>query len=442
LARSTTVQIQDAIEQAITLTNEKIGEKALPVIAEFPAHLPAVEADIDGLVRVVASLLTAVMDRAIGNEIYIYGEIYAAEEGASTLKAAERLQPQLRDSGPWGIITIADVDFDVPLRPYEISVTTSFETEALMAKFPLSLPECGWFLQQFGGHLWVDTIETRGTRVRLALPLRAARNNIADMSSLKRLVETRLTEEVAESRQLLLMVEDVEMRNQLAQDLVEAGYEVILPPDGGAVVTLARREKPDLILLDLLMREPAAMDIALVLKQARRTKDIPVLFLTTIDDPDGNVQMGAASFMVKPVGTGALLATVNAVINAGLTPTSRILVIEPDEVLRENLVMMIQAHGYGVIEARSPEEAVALSERVAIGLVLANAQLAQERDYWLVRQLRRSSGDIEIYVMAEMLTDEEGQAAMSRGADGYSDTGRLPDLLDRVRGGQNGVETQ
>ena len=74
--------------------------------------------------------------------------------------------------------------------------------------------------------------------------------------------------------------------------------------------------------------------------------------------------------------------------------------------------------------------------------MLANAQLAQERDYWLVRQLRQSSGDIEIYVMAEVLTDEEGQAAMSRGAAGYSDTGKLPDLLDRVKGVQNGAENQ
>jgi DNA-binding response OmpR family regulator len=442
LARSTTVQIQDALEQAITLTNEKVGDQVLPVIAEFPAHLPAVEADLEGLVQVIASLLTAVMERAVEDEVHLYAELFAAEEGGSTLKAAERLQPQLRDTGPWGIITIADVDFDVPLRPYEISVSSSYDMEALLAKFPLSLKECGWYIHQYGGHLWVDTIETRGTRVRLALPLRAARNNIADMSSLKRLVETRLPEDVAETKQLLLMVEDDDMRNQLAHDLVEAGYEVILPPDGGAVVTLARREKPDLILLDLLMREPAAMDIALVLKQARRTKDIPILFLTTIDDPQGGVQMGAASFMVKPVGTGALLATVNAVITAGLTPTSRILVVEPDEVLRENLVMMIQAHGYGVIEARSPEEAVALAERVSIGLVLANAQIAQEGDYWLVRQLRQSSGDIEIYVMAEMLTDEEGQAAMSRGAAGYSDTGKLPDLLDRVRGGQNEGEDQ
>lgn len=437
MARSTTVQIQDALEQAITLTNENIGDQVLPVIAEFPAHLPAVEADLEGLVRVIASLLTAVIERAVTEEVHLFAELYAAEDGGSTLKAAERLQPQLRDTGPWGIITIADVDFDVPLRPYEIAVTTPFDMEALLAKFPLSLKECGWFIRQCGGHLWVDTIETRGTRVRMALPLRAARN-IADMSSLKRLVETRLTEDEADTKQLLLMVEDVEMRNQLSQDLVEAGYEVILPPDGGAVVTLARREKPDLILLDLLMREPTAMDIALVLKQARRTKEIPILFLTTIDDPQGGVQMGAASFMVKPVGTGALLATVNAVINTGLTPTSRILVVEPDEVLRENLVMMIQALGYGVIEARSPEEAVALAERVPIGLVLANAQLAQERDYWLVRQLRQSSGDIEIYVMAEMLSDEEGQAAMSRGAAGYSDTGQLPDLLDRVRGEQNG----
>jgi ActR/RegA family two-component response regulator len=97
------------------------------------------------------------------------------------------------------------------------------------------------------------------------------------------------------------------------------------------------------------------------------------------------------------------------------------------------MVMMIQSHGYRVTEATGPEEALALAERMALGLILVNARLAQERDFWLLRNLRQVSADTGIYVLAEGLSEAEGRAAVSRGASGYSDTGRLPDLLNRVQ---------
>lgn len=144
--------------------------------------------------------------------------------------------------------------------------------------------------------------------------------------------------------------------------------------------------------------------------------------------------MGTVDFLVRPVGTGAVLSTVKAVLGAGLSPRSRLLVVEPDEVARENIVMMIQAHGFRVAIAAGAEEALALAERVEPSLVLVNASLAQERDYWLLRGLKRISPDTEIFVMADALSDEEGRAAVTRGASGYSETGRLRELLDRVRG--------
>ncbi len=62
-----------------------------------------------------------------------------------------------------------------------------------------------------------------------------------------------------------------------------------------------------------------------------------------------------------------------------------------------------------------------------------NDKLAQERDYWLIRGLRQISPQAKIFVMADVLSEEEGRKAIRRGASGYSETGKLPDLLDRVR---------
>ena len=95
--------------------------------------------------------------------------------------------------------------------------------------------------------------------------------------------------------------------------------------------------------------------------------------------------------------------------------------------------MMIQSHGYRVTEATGAEEALALAERVPLGLALVNARLAQERDFWLLRRLRQASADAGIYVLAEGLSEAEGRAAVQRGASGYSETDKLPDLLNRVR---------
>jgi DNA-binding NarL/FixJ family response regulator len=95
--------------------------------------------------------------------------------------------------------------------------------------------------------------------------------------------------------------------------------------------------------------------------------------------------------------------------------------------------MMIQSQGYRVSEARSGVEALALAERVPPAIAMVNAQLAQERDYWLLRGLRQVSSGARIYVLADVLSEEEGRQVLRRGASGYSETGKLPDLLNRVR---------
>ena len=252
-------------------------------------------------------------------------------------------------------------------------------------------------------------------------------------------METRIPEGSQISNSLLVYVEDYAILELLTSELVEAGYGVTAAQGIGDILTLALTEGIDLIILDLQAREPGALDVAMLLKKDRRTQNIPVLFLTATSDPEGRVKMGTANFLVRPEGTGAMLATVRAVLNTELRPTARVLVVEPDDVIRENMIMMLQAHGYAVVEARSAEEALALAERVTIGLVLANASLAQERDYWLIRQLRQLSLEIDVFVLADALSDEDGKRAMSRGASGYSETGKLPDLLDRVKGNNNNV---
>jgi CheY-like chemotaxis protein len=174
----------------------------------------------------------------------------------------------------------------------------------------------------------------------------------------------------------------------------------------------------------------------MVLKQDPRVARIPVLFMTSVGDPEAGMRMSAVDFVVRPTGTGALITAIEAALNAVRQPVARVLVVESNDKLRETMVLMIQSQGYRVTEASGPEEALVLAERVQPGLVLVNAGLAQERDYWLLRGLRQISPDIPVFVLAEALTDAEGRAAVRRGASGYTETDKLPDLLTRVRDGR------
>ena len=288
-------------------------------------------------------------------------------------------------------------------------------------------------MQSFGGSIWREDTAGMGERVWITMPMSLVLTTEEDLTTIRKAVESRLTDESETAYTLLLRVEDKELQDVLASELTTAGYRVVVAASMMEILPLARSEGVDLVILDLQAREPTALDIAKLLRQDTRTKLIPLLFLTLISDAEGGIRMGTADFLLRAEGTGAMLATVNAVLHSEVNPATRVMVVETNDALREHFILMIQNHGYPVVEARSPEEALALAERINIGVTIVNADLAQERDYWLIRRLRQLSATMSIFVLADALTDEQGKAALIRGASGYGETGELPDLLNRVR---------
>jgi CheY-like chemotaxis protein len=420
------VYIQKTIEKAIASIAETAGDRPVAVIAEFPAHLPAIIADETILARALGDLLSQVIAGTVRTEVRVRAQI--APGGSPSLDHLSKPQEsgETLHTGPWMLLSISDIEApfaesgDPVLEPVEIKIEESRAA-----------------IEEFFGHIWQETTSGPGIRIWIAMPLRAAIEPMDDISEVRRAVETHIPEGSKNTNSLLIFVEDPGLRDLLANDLVGAGYRVLVSSNTEDVTTLALAETPDLIILDLSARTPSAFDLAMLLKGDRRTQEIPVLFLTAYPGPEGEVQMGTASFLFRAEGTGALLATIHTALHGGIHPASRVLIVEPEDVLRENMILRIQAFGYPVVEARSVGEAVALAERVRIGLVITNARLAQERDYWLIKQLRQIPEEMEIYVIADALTDEEGQAAISHGASGYGETGKLGDLFDRVKG-ENG----
>jgi CheY-like chemotaxis protein len=96
----------------------------------------------------------------------------------------------------------------------------------------------------------------------------------------------------------ILVVDDgLANRNLLRQTLEPQGYEVLLAPDGDAALQAARRARPDLVLLDVMMPGVDGYEVCRRLKHAAATQSLPVIFITAKDEVPSVVE-GACSARV------------------------------------------------------------------------------------------------------------------------------------------------
>jgi DNA-binding response OmpR family regulator len=427
---SQVLDLASAMDVAIEAARARGGTKPLSIVTEYPAHLPAVQGDRAAVADAIGAMIRTVSAFTDRGEVRVRAELLSLGDVPVTFAEVAGHPEGVTQGGPWAMISVQSSEGRIP--PDTMQALCAGKTLRAAAAESVSLAPVLSAAQACGGHPWVDSQPSGGARISLALPLRAGGGR-ADWSSLRQRVEAHLPDSSTPAKSLLLLVEEPARRAPLVEELTTAGYRVVPVASGAEVQPLAHEQVPDLILLDLQAREPSAFEIAMVLKQDSRTSVVPVLFLSSVEDPLQGVTWGAVDFVVRSAGTGALLSTIQAILTSGLHPSSRVLVAEPNDAARDPIIGLIQSHGYRVTEARSAEEALVLAERVSPALILVNVRLAGERDYWLLRNLRRLLPQTEIIVLADALTDAEGRAAVRRGASGFSKTGKLSDVLAEVR---------
>ncbi len=115
--------------------------------------------------------------------------------------------------------------------------------------------------------------------------------------------------------QLILVVDDEPKVARLARDYLEKnGFRVVTTADGQSALTAARREKPDLVILDLML---PVMDGREVCKILRRESDVPIIMLTALAeevDQITGLEIGADDYITKPFSPRALVARVRALL--------------------------------------------------------------------------------------------------------------------------------
>lgn len=120
--------------------------------------------------------------------------------------------------------------------------------------------------------------------------------------------------------QTVLVVDDDLLMHDLMQHYLErAGYQMLTANNGREAIEVAQRERPQLILLDILMPEMGGVTALRRLKQTEATKAIPVIVLTVHTDATTRQECessGAAAFIAKPLHWPDLLAQLKRLLPA------------------------------------------------------------------------------------------------------------------------------
>lgn len=115
--------------------------------------------------------------------------------------------------------------------------------------------------------------------------------------------------------QLILVVDDEPKVARLARDYLEKnGFRVLTAGDGQSALTLARRDKPDLVILDLMLPHIDGREVCRIL---RRESDVPIIMLTALSEEIDQVtglEIGADDYITKPFSVRALVARVRALL--------------------------------------------------------------------------------------------------------------------------------
>jgi two-component system phosphate regulon response regulator PhoB len=124
-----------------------------------------------------------------------------------------------------------------------------------------------------------------------------------------------------ENKKILIVDDDLTSQNMLVTTLSSEGYAVLTASSGHEGIELAGRELPGLIILDIMMPGMDGIDVAAILRDAPKTKAIPIIFLSVLiaeKQERTDYKKGAMSFLSKPYNREKLLNEVRKYFNREL----------------------------------------------------------------------------------------------------------------------------
>ena len=261
----------------------------------------------------------------------------------------------------------------------------------------LGLPICKQIIEHHGGNIWVNSELDKGSTFSFSIPIATVSSTnefdrIINLDSLVKELKEHSTNNINISNKqktILVIDDDANIRELLRQSLNNQGYAVKEAQNGLDGINQIKKEKPDLIVLDVMMPQINGFDTAAIIKNDPFTMDIPIIMLSIFEDRERGYQLGIDRYMTKPIESNKLMKEIGLLLSQGTSP-KKILVVDTTASTLLTLSEILKTQGYNVVEASNGEECIEKAVSVKPDMIIVDSLLSQQHD--LVKTLRFEKG--------------------------------------------------
>lgn len=370
------VSIPEIAERAIAATTSLVDASNLKLVKNIKTDLSEITGDRDKLIQVMVNLISNAVKFSVKGKVTC--DVYQKNE---------EIIMSITDTG----IGIAPEDHAAVFEQFkQVGDTLTDKPKGT----GLGLPICKEIVEHHGGRIWLESELGVGSTFFVALPVKKSTTEKRPIH-LDDLVN-QLKEQVAHSKlsvigsfsTILVVDDDDSIRSLLNQELGEAGYNIIEAANGKAALEAVRKQKPDLIILDIMMPEMNGFDVAAVLKNDPQTMDIPIIVLSIVQDKTRGFRIGVDRYLTKPIDTGLLFSEIGSLLEQGKSK-KKVMIVDEDNGTVNTLSEVLKTKGYIVTESNGKELMVnAVANQPDI--IIMNSVLSENQE--VVKSLRFEKG--------------------------------------------------
>lgn len=229
---------------------------------------------------------------------------------------------------------------------------------------------------------------------------------------------------------VLAIDDDPRVLDVLRPILEPAGYRFMTAMRGREGIELAADERPDLIMVDILLPDITGFEVIDALMADERTRDVPLIVLTAADLTDAErhqLKERVSALAEKGDFTrDAVLAAVNRATGRGAQPNSGcvsrpVVVIDDHDMNRELIRALLERAGYSVVEAEDGESGIETVRRIRPALVFLDLAMPVMDGFETVRRLKADpdTADIPVVALTALAMRDDERRALDAGCDAY-----------------------
>jgi signal transduction histidine kinase/DNA-binding response OmpR family regulator len=206
----------------------------------------------------------------------------------------------------------------------------------------------------------------------------------------------------------VLVIDDDRVQRELIERfLTREGFRVRSAGGGEEGLRLARQLHPVAITLDVMMPDMDGWSVLLEIKGDPDLRDVPVIMVTMVDDPERGFTLGAADYATKPVDRQRL-ARILRKYTCG-NPPCRVLLVEDDVPTRAMTRNILEKEGWSVSEAENGRVALEAMERETPSLILLDLMMPEMDGFEFADHVRQRPEWRQIPIVVLTAKDVSGE---------------------------------